>query len=118
VAWFFFLRDANESLRRKARKVKEENASTLKAIIEENKKDLDQQKALNLSLELSIAKKTDIQAIQEFEAHAIKHAIVASNMRSILFEMGFASTEVSRNVSLALTLRLISPFQIAVPFSL
>ena len=85
MAWFFFLRDANESLRRKARKVKEGNVSTLKAIIEENKKDLDQQKALNVSLELSIAKKTDIQAIQEFEATAIKYAIVASNMRSILF---------------------------------
>ena len=48
MAWFFFLRDANESLRRKARKVKEENAATLKAIIEENNKDLDQQKALNM----------------------------------------------------------------------
>ena len=105
VAWFFFLRDANESLRRKVRMVKEDYATNLK----EYKKDLDQQKALNVSLELSIAKKTDIQAIQEFEATAIKYAIVASNMRSILFEMGFASTEVSRNVSLALNLRLIFP---------
>jgi hypothetical protein len=96
-------------LRRNVRKTKEENALTLKEINEENKKDLDQQKALNESLKLSIAKKTDIQTIQKFEANAIKHAIVASNMRSILYDMGFPSTEVSRNVSLALNLRLIIP---------
>ena len=68
---------------------------------DEHEVSLNQQKAHNASLQLSLKQTSSIQDLKKFENHAIQNPVIASNMRIILLEMAFPSIEVSVDFSLS-----------------
>jgi hypothetical protein len=84
VCWFFFMRHALARSKRKFLQLKDEHEVSL-----------NQQKAHNASLQLSLKQTSSIQDLKKFENHAIQNSVIASNMRIILLEMAFPLIEVS-----------------------
>ena len=93
-AWFLFLQHSTLNRYRKFTVAKKE----LTSMQEELKK----MKSLNESLKNSTKQQSCLQEIQKFEKHTLQNVITASNMRTILLDIGFPSREVSHNLVSAL----------------
>jgi hypothetical protein len=65
----------------------------------EHELSINEQKAHNASLQLSIRQTANIQDLKKFENNAMQNVITTTTMRTILLEMAFPSMEVSVNSS-------------------
>jgi hypothetical protein len=88
-AWFLFLQHSTLNMYRKYTVAKKELTSM--------QEELNKMKSLNESLKNSTKQQSCLQEIQKFEKHTLHSVITASNMRTILLDIGFPSREVSRN---------------------
>ena len=88
VCWFFWMRHALATSKRKFIQLKNEHELSI-----------NEQKAHNASLQLSIRQTANIQDLKKFENNAMQNVITATTMRTILLEMAFPSMEVSVNSS-------------------
>jgi hypothetical protein len=88
VCWFFWMWHALAKSKQKFLQLKDDHEVSL-----------NQQKAHNASLQLSIKQTSSIQDLKKFENHAMQNSVTASNMRIILLEMAFPSIEVSVDIS-------------------
>jgi hypothetical protein len=93
-AWFLFLQHTTQNMYHKYTVSKKELTST--------QEELKKMKSLNESLKESTKQQSCLQEIQKFEKHTLQTVITASNMRTILLDIGFPSREVSRNLVSAL----------------
>jgi hypothetical protein len=108
-AWFLFLQHTTLNMYHKYTVAKKE----LTSMQEELKK----MNSLNESLKNSTKQQSCLREIQKFEKHTLQSVITASNMRTILLDIGFPSREVSRNLLFPLLL-FFSPSTLILLFSL